>query len=120
LIDKKKEELSDMDTELKTLQTQMLEIMDTLNLKSFDFGEGVLEKRIRMSVKVPQGDGREAFFSYLKERGVFDYLISVNSQTLNSWYKDEHELAISRGESFFPPGLEMPTANLTVAIRKKK
>lgn len=79
----------------------------------------------RVSVRVPKTqEEKDAFFSYLRKKDealYWDYL-SVNSQKLNSYYKQEEEIAREEGRSFdFKiPGVGAPTVQEIVSIRKGK
>ena len=62
----------------------------------------------------------DQFFAYLKDRGLFDSVITVNSQTLNKLYRTELEAAFGRGEIDFQfPGIEPPTPYFDVQIRSR-
>ena len=75
----------------------------------------------RTSVRMPKdNEERKAFFDYLRERGVYDELVSVSSQTLNAFYRSELELAILRGElDFTIPGLNDVLVVPKLTVRKK-
>jgi hypothetical protein len=80
-------------------------------------GFGTLYFSNRMSVTMPKNpEDREAFFNYLKEKGAFDGLITVNSMTLNSFYKQEAEIANS--PDFKIPGIGTPTLIKTLNMRR--
>lgn len=74
----------------------------------------------RFTYKVPKTpEEREAFFSYLKQKGVYNDMVTVHSQTLNSWAKAEIDAAITNGASDFKvPGLGDPSMYETLNIRK--
>lgn len=71
-------------------------------------------------VKMPKGlTEKEEFFSYLRDKGIFTEMVSVHSQTLNSWYKTEFENYANSGKIGFKiPGLEEPTVRESLSIRK--
>lgn len=75
----------------------------------------------RTSVKTPKNNAeRELFFEYLKEKGVYEDLRTVNSQSLNAFYKSELELALGRGElDFSIPGITEVLVVPKLSLRKK-
>lgn len=110
---------------LKALKTntekRLLAFMEEFDKTSYRSTWGTLVRSGRYSWKTPKTpESREAFFGYLKERGVFDGLISVNSNTLASFAKQEMEAAVERQDiDFAIPGLDDPTYTERVALRKK-
>jgi ATP-dependent protease HslVU (ClpYQ) ATPase subunit len=95
----------------EALEAAELRMLTTLNgegLTSYRGSMGLVSLSYRTSVKTPKTDeDRQKFFDYLKERGLYDKLISVNSQTLNSFYKSELEAALESGKD----GCEIPGIN---------
>lgn len=100
-------------------------IKNTLELIGLDNvrGHGFLFfKETKESVKTPKSlEDKRALFAFLEERGMFDEIVSVNSQTLNSLYKSLSEQAQDEGNfNFRLPGVEAPTAFTTLKMRKAK
>lgn len=120
VVEAKKDELKACEAVLDEIEKRILTTLEALNLRSFKTEFGNVETRRRESVRVPQGDRREEFFNYLKERGIFDAMITVNSQTLNGWYKAESENAMKESKMLIIPGIEMPTAITTLVLKKTK
>jgi hypothetical protein len=93
---------------LDEAERRMVEMLAESGITSYKspFGSAVLAHRT--SVKIPRTpDDREKFFAFLKSRGLFETMISVNSNTLNSFYKSELELAKERKDPDFAiPGIE--------------
>jgi hypothetical protein len=81
-------------------------------------GIGQVSIRNNFTVKNPKTpDDKKAFFDYLKERGLFEDLATVNHQTLNAFYKSER--AQAEGDATFNiPGIEAPTLHQGVAFKK--
>lgn len=103
------------------LKAKILVIMNDAKIEKFAVsGRGTVFTVDRFSVSVPKdGEGRQAFFEYLKERGIFDELITVNSQTLNAFYKRCLEEAMEKGDvDFKVPGIEEPKHYCTIGLRK--
>lgn len=120
IIDDIKENLKEAQENYDSVENELLDMLDALGLKSFKSPLGSVETRRRESVKIPQGPAKDEFFNYLKERGQFDALITVNSQTLNSWYKEESAEAIKNQKMLVIPGLEAPTMMMSLALKKNK
>lgn len=113
--------LSAINKEKLDAEQELIQTMTELNMKDFRDEKGLFLIRKTSSVTTPKGDNKEIFFDYLKEIGHFDALATVHSKTLNSWYNQEKEAAILRGEPIFSvPGLEMPVERLGLTIRPAK
>lgn len=114
LLEKEKSVLADMTEEIK-------KTLEAGGLENFSSKSCTVSVQQKTSVKVPKSpEQREAFFGYLKERGVFEDLITVNSQTLNSWYNAEkEEFDKTNPEVFAIPGLDDVNDYTTLSVRKK-
>ncbi len=101
-------------------EAELLNVMEVCELDRFDGPDCAVFRNTRSSVATPKTEAeRLAFFGYLKKIGEFDNLITVNSQTLNSWYKAELQAAEQRGDiEFDVPGLNVTTVP-TLTVRKK-
>ena len=107
---------------LKELESKIQVAMDTLDMEKIPVkGFGTYFRKSNFSVKVPKSEvEREAFFGYLKERGIFENMVTVNSMTLNAWFKQEMEAAVEKGDVDFKiPGIEEPKAFFTLQFRKE-
>lgn len=106
--------------ELKEIQNKIMEIMKDQQITSLKHARGTVIMNARFTVKTPkEKEDKEAFFEYLKSKGMYDDMVSVNSQTLNSWYKEEMEAAKREGNFGFKiPGIGDPTAFEYISFRK--
>lgn len=105
--------------ELDQLEDLLLMVMEKLDLKTFKSDERMFIRTEKESLTIPQGDEKIAFFDYLKSVGHFEALATVNSATLNSWYKEENKAAKERGEPYAAiPGLAIPTLRIGLTVRK--
>lgn len=102
---------------LEKAENELIEVLTAANLKNFSAAAGKVVLAFRTSVRTPKlPEDKEAFYAYLKARGLYDSMVSVNSMTLNSLYKAEMEEAIARGESDFSiPGIN--EVSLTPQLR---
>jgi hypothetical protein len=107
--------------ELFALQSRILAHMLELEKTSYDSAKGKLIIQKRFSVTQPKDpDSRMQFFSYLRSKGLFEQMVSVNHQTLNAFYKAELEAAREKGDfDFTIPGLGEPTYMEYLTMRKK-
>lgn len=107
--------------EVETLKAKVISCLEAAGLDKFAVaGFGTVFKTNRFTVTVPKdGADRDAFFAYLEKQGIFRELITVNSQTLNSYYKKEMEAAIEAGNADFKvPGIGEPKHQITLGMRK--
>ena len=113
-------ELSSVNESIRTLENRCLEYLSALGLESFKSTSGTVTSSQRVAYTVPKTDtDRESFFNYLREKGVFDGLVTVNYQTLNGWAKKEYEAAKEAGDLFFSiPGLGAPTITPVLSNRR--
>ena len=105
---------------LTEAQTKLLTFMEQFEKTSYKSRYGNIIRVQKSSVKVPKDpEAKALFFAYLDSKGIKDDILTVNSQTLNSFYKAEKESAIAAGaEEFSMPGLEAPTAYFQLQMRK--
>lgn len=115
-------------TRLKEVETKIQAHMEQSELEKFNVkGYGTFSLQSNFSVKVPGSEEhRAAFFAYLKELGIFDSMITVNSNTLNAWYKQELQTLAAKAEAgedvdpdFKIPGIEDPKDYNTLKFRKE-
>ena len=112
LLKKKKEALDleqkKLSEEIDSTEKTLMAFMEQNRLLKFSVpGIGTIYQSERAYVRTPKSpEEREAFFGYLKQIGEFNDLITVNSQTLNAWFKAKNEAAIDRGELLEVPGLK--------------
>ena len=98
----------DLKNELTEKQGRLQAKLESLGLEKYAAKSGTFTFRMIQGFKVPADmENKKKFFAYLEEKGVFDELVSVNSQTLNSWSQAEIEAAEVAGNfDFSIPGLE--------------
>jgi hypothetical protein len=116
LEDKAKE----IGSELLSVQNQILEYMTEFDKTSYKSKFGTIVKVEKLSVKTPKDpDSKAAFFAWLEGKGIKDEILNINSQTLNSLYKQELEAAAQRGDTEFSiPGIDLPTVFHQITMRK--
>ena len=87
-------------------------------------GLGGFNLKTTYSVRCPKDlDDKKKLLQYIRTKGdeVYLGLVSVNSRTLNSFYNQEQSSAEERGDAgFILPGVEAPTAQVTIQFKKEK
>lgn len=107
--------------ELTLMKNKILSYMekyDKTNHKVSGFGQFIVKEMF--SVSMPKDpEKKEALFTYLKDKGQFEDLITINSATLNSYWKQELEEAKQeqRGD-FAIPGLDDFKSYKQLTMRK--
>jgi hypothetical protein len=66
-----------------------------------------------------EGENREAFFQWLKEKQIDKRYLTINSASYNSLMNQEREKALREGQLLSIPGVPQPTAFETVGFRKE-
>jgi hypothetical protein len=106
---------------LDGLENKLIETLENLGRTSYPCAYGTFGISARTSVKVPATpEDRQKFFDYLKEKGIYEQMITVHSATLNSFYKKEFEIACEEGKDLDVPGLGQPALSKTLSVRKAK
>ena len=105
---------------LDEAESKMREILEQAGMTSYKSPFGTTSISYRTSVKTPKtAEDRAKFFEHLKKLGLYDNMVTVNSQTLNSFYKSELEQAKERGDSDFEiPGLTEVTLSPILMFRR--
>lgn len=116
-----KKQLKELNGEYTEMTSEILAHLDDLELANFKvpgFGNAIVQDKF--SVKVPrEPDEKQKLFDYLKERDQFMEMVTVNSQTLNSYYKQELEIAKDEGnEDFELPGVGLPMHYQSLMMKK--
>ncbi len=104
-IKKLDEQKKNLNEELSNLSSQIIAELEDNEMERIDTDLGTFSYRYRSNFQVPKDDeSRKAFFAYLKDKGVYEQLITVNSRTLNSWAVQEEQN--SEELDFQIPGLK--------------
>ncbi len=120
-IDEMEAEVTVKNKELAALEAKAVEYLDALGRENYKSAAGTLSIREALRWNLPAGpEAWEKLYGHFKERGIFEGMITVNSQKLNSWAKREFEVAAEegRGLDFAVPGLEQPKMHRSLAFRK--
>lgn len=121
-IEQLKEAAKPLNEEKTALKAQITLMLREMNEKSFKSEFGTVTRVTDVSVTLPKGENKLKFFEYLKERGVFEDMATINYQSLNAYYKEQRELAMREdpmaGLNFELPGIGQANAFETIKLRK--
>lgn len=106
---------------LNNCKGRLLSIFQEFNKSNYRTHRGLIIRQKRFTVMHPKDPAsKKAFFDWLKQKKVFEEVVTVHSQTLNSLYKAEMQAAIDAGQTDFSiPGIEEPKYVETLALRRK-
>ena len=115
-------ELSAQHDEQKEILTKMKQklmlLMEEFGKSKYSSNAGTIFTKDEFSVKTPKDpESRELFFSWLKDKGLFENIITVNSRTLVSLYNSM--LEESKDPDFAIPGITEVTSYKSLTIRQK-
>jgi hypothetical protein len=108
IVEEKKDAAKVEDAKLTKLEMQVLSFLKGTNRSNYKSKVGTMTLSKKRSWALPKSDeDRKAFFEFLKTEGTFDGMITVNSNTFNSYLKEKYETAEASGESstFQVPGV---------------
>lgn len=115
-IKKMDDAVKDEREKLRKMEKKLLAYLEEAGLEKFASPQGTIFTKEYFSTKVPKDpENREKFFNYLKKEGIFEDLITVHSNTLNSYYQSK----IEEDPSFEMPGLGPATYQKKLNARKK-
>jgi arginine deiminase len=104
--------------EVDTLEQQIQAALEKNKLESFKGSVGTVYISERFSVRFPKDvEIKEQLEHYLKDRGAWSSLWSINANSLAAWYKEEMALAKAEGRYLDIPGLD-PAMSKTLNFRK--
>ena len=122
--DAEKKALSEKKKALDDLDKEIIALMEKAEIKNYKV-DGVAQviRTVRVSWNLPKSpEDRAAYFAFLKERGVFENLITVNSQTHSKFCKEllegmaEEDPVAAAG--FVIPGVPGKSAMEYLSVRK--
>lgn len=110
--------------ELEQIEQQVAASLIEMGKDSYNSEYGTVSRRTEWRYNLPTTpEDKAAFFQFLRERGVFEQMATVNSNTYNSFCKAEQEAAIERDPeaalNFRIPGVPEPKQRQVLSFRKK-
>lgn len=125
-LKQKKSDLEDLAAEIgkeiAALQEQIIEKFVEHEIPRFEGPFGTLSVVSSSTFKQPETtEEKLKLFEYLKEQGLYEEMVKVDSRTLSSWATKEVEAKEREGIlGFIPPGLSQPHQFMKLSLRKKK
>jgi hypothetical protein len=89
-VAKLKEQKTNAEKQLKKMQDDIILHLETHDLKTFDTGLGKVTRKNQPYAKIIDKD---ALAAHLKEKGIYDDMVTFNAAKMNSYYKEEMEKA---------------------------
>lgn len=115
--------LGPLKKKLAEVEAKILATLEAQELTSFKSKHGTVVRSSRFSVRVPADtDAKVEFFKWLNTKGrdIYWKYVTVNSNSLNSLYKQEMEVAKEEGNIDFKiPGIGAPTYSPVLSRRAK-
>jgi hypothetical protein len=104
-------------------ENKLMSILKATGKKSYKVdGLGLISLVTKEVVTTPKTvEDKRKLFSWIKDRyglDVLDTMVSINHQSLNSFYNQEAEK--SNSPMFHIPGLEQPTATESLSFRRER
>ncbi len=126
--DAKKAEASELNADAEAIDAKIMQALKDAGKKKYHVqGIGTIMRIEKLTVKVPAGiDQKREFFAFLKKKGEEFYLstLTVNSNTLNSWYNREADIASANRKADSPafsvPGIDQPTVRESLRLMKDR
>lgn len=118
-----KEQAKAQNERVERLEAQVLSYLKAMNRSNYKSKLGTISKIEKRSWKLPAAEAdRSAFFAALKAEGVFEGMISVNFNTMNSFMQEKFEKAEAEGRAagFSYPGIGEPAVYDQIRVLKGK
>lgn len=124
VIEAKSDELKTLNKEMAQIEAQAVAALKQLDRDKYQSEHGTIFIVEKWRVNVPStNEEKEAFFTFLRERGkeVLYKYATVNSNSLNSFFNEEWEVAKQegRGMEYSMPGVQPPKLHESLSMRKK-
>lgn len=103
------------------LEGKVVAYLKELGRENYKTPDGTVYVQKVWSVGVPKADqDKLALLDWMKEQGIYNKYVTVNSRSLNSLYKTLVEEAEAKGELLQVPGLGAPSLRESLGLRKGK
>lgn len=125
----------EMDTEIKSKEAAIKEekkvledlkgkvqfLMEKYKMQNTTCEGGMIYRTERTSVALPQDEDKKKFFAYLKEQGIFEDMVHMNSLTFNKFYKETRDAELEKGNvSWKMPGVGEEMVISKIGMRRGK
>lgn len=116
--------LSEKNEALEKVEGELMAALKELGKTSYKSNFGTISVVQKWRVNLPNTpEDKEALLTYLREKDL-ESMLTVNSNTLNSYYMQEWETVKASGDpeaamNFSIPGIKEPKLNEIISFRKK-
>ena len=116
-----KAQRDEVEEQQEKIEEEIKEMLTEDGQTNFTCEEGTVYLSFISQVSMPKtSESKEQFYNFLKEKGLYDDMVSVNSQKLNGFYRKEKEAAETAGALFFSmPGIESANTVTRIGFRVK-
>lgn len=115
-----RKQATEIDEKADTLRAEIMRELEEQGVDSFKGNTGTVSIATKFCVRMPSDMTVKAELAdYMREKGIFDAMWTVNYNSLNSWYNDEVQAAKDAGVYPDIPGLE-PKSEKNLQLRKAK
>lgn len=124
LVEELKRPYSEANEKLEEIEQKVAGALVEMGKDGYKSEYGTVSRRTEWRYNLPTTpEDKAAFFQFLREKGVFEQMATVNSNTYNSFCKAEQEAAVERDPasalSFRIPGVPEPKQRQVLSFRKK-
>lgn len=104
--------------QLSEMQEKIIFHLDELELKNFDTGFGKISKVNKPYAKITD---KAALSSFLKEKGIYEDLVTFNAAKMNSFYNEEMAKAKEEMDlDFKVDGMDVSSNRVSLSVTKVK
>jgi len=115
--------VSELNKALMQIQMKLTDALKAHGRESYSHPAGRINIIQQWRYKMPQSyDGKDKLYNWLKSKGDYEGLITINANTFNAYCKREEEAHVSSGKEglFEIPGVEPPSLFETVRVTKAR
>lgn len=113
--------LKEENAKLLEMKNRVQSILQKHNKSSYKSSFGTVYQSEIFQVTTPKTEeDKQALFEFLKSRGLYLTMVSVNSKTLQSFCKSEFEDCKENGNEFNIPGVKDPTFVKRLNLKRGK
>lgn len=123
-VEELKKPYSAANEELEAIEQKIVHTLKELGKDNYKSEFGTITRVNQWRFNLPKTpEDKAAYFEFLKQKGIFDAMATVNANTHNSFCKEEWEAA-KQGDptealNFSIPGIEAAKVYETLSFRKK-
>ncbi len=103
-----KDHLSEQTARKKAIESEIMKALEANGLQKFAGANISVSIVTSENISMPEDPQRKQMvLDYFKDRGVFDHYATIHYSTLNSFFREESEIELSKGNCDFKiPGIE--------------